>query len=101
MKQNPQEQIEKVQPLNNSKFRNMMVMYLDILIRSLISFFFVGILFSIFLIGFLHITWIVVLPLVFITSILISPFLSKIKLGEKVFDHYEFWLKKTFKLNLQ
>jgi hypothetical protein len=97
---NQQEQIEKVQPLNNSRFRNLMIMYLDILIRSLISFFFVGTLFSIFLIGFLHITWIVVIPLVFLVSILISPFLSKIKLGEKVFDYYEGFLKKTFKLNL-
>lgn len=96
--QNPPQQQEKIQLLNNSKFKNMAIMYLDILIRSLISFFFIGILFSVFLIGFLHITWIVVLPLVFLTSILVSPLLAKIKLGEFVINYYENILKKTFKL---
>lgn len=101
MKNQKQQQPQEIQELNEektSRFRNVSIMYLDILIRSLISFFFIGILFSIFLIGFLHITWYIVLPLVFITSILVSPFLMKIKLGETVFLYYENFLKKTFKL---
>lgn len=99
MKQNqlPQPQ-EKTQLFGNSKTRETMITYFDIVIRSLISFLGIGVLFSIFLIGFLHITWIIVLPLVFIVSIIVAPFLSKIKLGEKVINYYESILKKTFKL---
>jgi dolichol kinase len=78
--------------------REHIIIYLDAVIRGLIAFFVVGIGFYIFLVGFLHIKVIFVLPLIFIVSILISPFLVKIKLGEKVLDKYENWLRKTFKL---
>jgi len=98
MKNQSQQQPKKIQQVNNSRFRSIMVMYLDILIRSLVSFVFVGILFSIFLIWALHITWIIVLPLVFISSIFISPFLMKIKLAEKIVSYYEDFLNKVFKL---
>jgi len=90
--------MEKTQPLNDSRFRNISIVYLDILIRSLISFICIGIVFSIILIGYLHLSWVLVLPLVFIVSILVSPLLMKIKLGERVFDYYDNILKKTFKL---
>ena len=95
---NQQEQQEKTQLLNDSKFRSMAIMYLDILIRSLISFICIGVIFSIVLIGYLHFSWILVLLLVFIVSIIIAPLLMKIKLGEIVFSHYESWIRKTFKL---
>lgn len=97
-KKNLPQQEQKTQLFANPRFRGMLITYFDIVIRSLISFFCIGVLFSIFLIGFLHITWVIVLPLVFIASIIVAPFLSKIKLGEVVFSHYESWLKKTFKL---
>jgi membrane protein implicated in regulation of membrane protease activity len=71
---------------------------MDILIRSLISFLAIGVVFSIILIGYLHISWIFVLPLVFFVSVIIAPFLSKIKLADKVMDYYEGLLKKTFNL---
>jgi len=98
MKNDLKQQEEKIQPLNNSKFRGLAIMYLDILIRSMISFICIGILFSIVLIGYLHFSWILVLPLVFIVSIIVAPLLMKIKLGEIVFSHYESWIRKTFKL---
>lgn len=99
MKSQPQQKSKEVPLSNNSeRFRNLMIMYLDIVIRSLISFIFIGILLSFVFIGVLHISWIFVLPMVFFVSILVSPLLSKIKLGERVFLYYEEWLKKAFKL---
>jgi len=73
-------------------------MYLDIVIRSLISFVCIGLLFSIILIGYLHISWILVLPLTFFVAILVSPLLMKITLGEKILVYYENLLKKGFNL---
>ena len=96
---NQQLQQSENQLLNNSKFRNLSIMYLDIVIRSLISFLCVGVLFSIILIGYLHISWVFVLPLVFFVSIIISPLLMKIRLGEIVFLYYEDLLHKIFKLD--
>ena len=76
-----------------------MIIYGDIVIRSLISFLGIGIIFSIILIGYLNLSWVFVLPLVFFVSILVSPLLSKIKLAEKVLNYYENLLKKSFNLN--
>ena len=91
-------QTEKIQPSNKiSNFRMWMIIYLDIVIRGLISFFGIGVVLSIFLIGFLHISWIFVLPLSFFCSIIVSPFLSKIKLAEKVIDYYDGLLQKLIK----
>jgi hypothetical protein len=39
-----------------------------------------------------------ILPVVFIASVLFSPFLSKIKIGEKIWVGYENWLKRVFNL---
>lgn len=91
-------------PKNNttqepSKFRQMSVMYLDIVIRGLISFFFVGIGLYFLLSILFHIPFYFVLPIVFIVSILIAPFLSKIKLGHIIFDRYENFLNKSFNIN--
>jgi hypothetical protein len=86
------------QLLNDSRMRKMMVMYLDIIIRSLISFFCIGLVFSFVLIGYLHISWVFVLPLTFFVSILVSPFLSKLSIADKIIIYYENILKKLFKL---
>lgn len=91
--QEPNKEIQK-----SSNFRLMSIMYLDIVIRSLISFVFVGFGLSILLMGILKLSWVIVLPIVFILSILIAPLLSKIKLGHILFDKYELWLQRTFKI---
>jgi uncharacterized membrane protein len=78
------------------RFRIMIIGYLDLVIRGLLAFFVIGILFYMFLVGYLHISPIFVLPLVFIASIIVSPFLSRIRLGEIVFSKYENFLRKSF-----
>lgn len=94
-----QEQSKEIQKQDSfSRFRQMAIVYLDIVIRSLISFVVIGLGLSIILMGFLKWSWIIVLPIVFILSIIVAPSLSKIKLGEKVFLLYESWLQKTFKI---
>jgi hypothetical protein len=80
-----------------SKLRDIIVVYFDIVIRGLIAFAFIGILLSIFLIGFLKLSYFIVLPIAFICSILISPFLSKIKLGDVLLTKYENYLGKIIK----
>jgi len=79
-----------------SNARNWIITYLDGVLRGLIVFAIVGVGFYIFLVGFLKMKPIFILPLAFIISILLSPFLSKIKLGERVLNWYEGWLHKTF-----
>jgi hypothetical protein len=69
---------------------------LDNILRGLISFFFIGIGFYLLLVGYFKMKFIYILPIVFIVSILITPFLSRIKLGERVLSRYENWLQKTF-----
>lgn len=98
MTQNPKQQQEKIQQSNSPRFRNLIVMYLDILIRSLISFVCIGVVLSIFLIGFLHLSWIFVLPLSFFVAILVAPLFMKIQLADKILTYYESLLKKSFKL---
>lgn len=96
MKKQKQQQEEILE--SNKGFRNMLIVYMDIVIRSLISFFCVGIVFSVFLISYLHISWVFVLPLVFFVSVLISPLLSQIRLSERILVYYENLLKKSFNL---
>jgi hypothetical protein len=86
---------------NNSKFREYIIIYTDMIIRGLIAFFVVGIGFYIFLVLYLKIKAIYVLFLVFLASILISPFLSRIKLGEKTLIIYENLLTKFFSKTLE
>jgi hypothetical protein len=63
-------------------------------LRGLISFAVIGIGLFVILTGFFHMKFYWVLPIAFFCSILISPLLSKIKLGERVFISYEHWLNK-------
>lgn len=88
---NQNQQKEEIQKLNN--FRNEIIKYTDIVIRSLIAFIFVGILGSIILIGLFHIKIWLLFPIMFFLSIIISPLLSKIRLGEQLFNKYDEWLK--------
>jgi dolichol kinase len=82
--------------LNDFKFHNILVNYTDAVIRGLIAFFVVGILSWIIFVGYFHIPIVFMLVIAFISSILISPFLNKIKLGFIVVNKYENWLQKTF-----
>ena len=82
----------------NPTLRTHLVNYLDNIIRGLLSLIIVGIGLFILLTGFLKIKFIIVFPIIFIVSILISPLLSRIKLGEKVLSGYEKWLKKITKI---
>lgn len=83
-----------------SGLRQYIVLYLDIVLRSLISFLGIGVVLSIFLVSYLKMKFILVLPIIFILAVLISPFLSKIKLGEFLLDKYENFLNKLFRRTL-
>ena len=80
----------------SNNIRNWIVLYMDIVVRGLIAFLFVGVCLSFLLIGYFKMSFIYVLPIVFITSVLISPFLSKIRLGEFIISKYENFLNKLF-----
>jgi membrane protein implicated in regulation of membrane protease activity len=80
---------------NNS--RVYIILYLDMVLRGLISFFVVGIGLYFILIGYFKMTFVFLLPIAFIVSILISPFLMRIKLGEIVLTKYEGLLNKLLK----
>jgi len=66
--------------------------------RGLISFLVVGVGLFLLLVGYLKMSFYVVLPIAFLVSIMISPFLSKIKVAEKLWSKYERWLTKLFRL---
>jgi len=78
--------------------RETIIIYTDILIRGLLAFFIVGVGFYIVLIYFFKVNPFYVLPVVFVVSVFVSPFLSKIKVGEKIWGSYENWLKRVFNL---
>jgi len=84
--------------LNNNNARNYIVTYLDGALRGLVSFLVIGIGLYILLVGILKMSFVFVLPIIFILTILVSPFLSKIKLGEKLLNKYDAWLKRMFNL---
>jgi hypothetical protein len=88
MTQNQAEQKPKL----SEKFRTYMIVYLDGAIRGLIAFLLVGLLLGSILIGVFHIGFIAVLIISFILGILISPLLSKIRLGERAINWYDNWL---------
>lgn len=81
--------MEETKTLIPSKFRSYMVLYSDIVIRSLIAFVFSFLVFSIIGVGILHISFIIVLVVAFLFGVLITPFLSKISLGGKFINWYE------------
>lgn len=76
--------------------REWIILYFDMLIRGLIAFFFAGIILYAVLVGIFKVKPIYTLPIAFIVSILISPFLSKIKVGEKLIKRYDEWLENIF-----
>lgn len=84
--------------MRTSNIRKMIIIYTDMMIRGLLSFFVIGIGFYLILVVFFKMKFIYVLPLVFIATILISPFLSKIRIAEKMLDKYDEWLKLVFNL---
>lgn len=76
------------------KLRSTYVQFIDGLIRGSIAFIIFGI------IGFLVFVYLFkfppyyFLPFALIGGVIISPFLSKVKLGEKILTKYEQWLLK-------
>ena len=80
------------------KIRTHIINYLDMVLRGLISFLIIGIGLGILLIGYFKMKAIFVLPIIFICSIIITPFLSRIRLGEKLLCRFEKSLSKLFKL---
>jgi len=98
MKKNQIQQQQKNQKSNNNPMRTHLINYLDGVLRGLIAFFIIGIGFYIFLVGFLKVRPLYVFPIVFIVSIIVSPFLSRIKLGEKLLTKYENWIMNLFKI---
>jgi len=84
--------------IDEFKFRIHIIKYLDLLIQGLIAFIIIGFGLGFLLIGYFKMKAILVLPIIFICSIIISPFLSRIKLGEKLLCRFEKSLSKLFKL---
>jgi hypothetical protein len=75
--------------------KNILEMYVDLTVRGLIAFLTLG-LFSYFvLIRWLNLKIYWTLPIIFVGSIFISPFLSKIKLGHRVQEKYDNFLRKV------
>jgi len=97
MKQENQLSQTKKIPKQN-KIRYWIIWYGDMVLRGLLSFFMIGILFEIILIWYLHFSFVFTLIIVFFTSILLTPLFSRIQLTEKLLIKYEKWLKKVFKL---
>jgi hypothetical protein len=86
------------QRLDKNNARNYIITYLDGILRGLVSFLVIGIGLYILLVGIFKMSFIFVLPIIFIITIMVSPFLSKIKLGEKLINKYDTWLRKVFNL---
>jgi hypothetical protein len=82
--------------MKQKSIREVLVDYTDAITRGLLSFFLVGILLYILLIGYFHLSALWFLPIVFIVSIIISPLFQKIKVGERIFSQYEGWLNRKF-----
>lgn len=82
----------------SDRFRDAIVNYVDIVIRGLIAFIFLGIILSIVLVGFFGLKPFLVLPIIFLLSVFSSPLLSKIRIGEALVRKYDNWLNRIFGL---
>jgi len=82
------------------ELRDYVIIYFDAVIRGLIAFVFVGIGLYLFLVAYLKTSAFLVLPIAFVFSILISPLLSRVKLGERTLVWYENLLEKLFSKTL-
>jgi hypothetical protein len=76
------------------KYRSVIVMYFDIVIRNIIAFVCIGVIFMLFFGFYLHMKSIWVFILAFLTSILVSPFLAKVRLGNFCLTKYENFIMK-------
>lgn len=79
-----------------SKYRDLLIVYFDMTIRGLLSFFIVGIGLFLLLVGVFHLNTIAVIIIAFLVSIAISPLFSKIRVAEKLINKYENWLNKIW-----
>lgn len=70
-------------------------MYIDLVLRGLVSFALFGLGGYLVLVGIFHLPYAVVLPIIFLSSILSSPLLSKIKFGHKVQNRYDDFLRSV------
>lgn len=95
MKKNNQEQSDSIN--QNDFFDKMLVNYIDSVARGLIAFFLSLLLVSFVLVGYFHLSFMWVLPIVFLFSFALTPFLSKIKLGERFKNWYINKLKNFIK----
>jgi len=91
-------QSEKEIPIQSDKvFLHVRVleMYIDLVIRGLISFVVFGLFGYLVLTQIFHFPFHITLPIIFLCSIFSSPLLSKIKLGYKVQERYDDFLRKV------
>lgn len=95
MKKNNQKQSEN--PNLSDKWERLLINYIDSITRGLISFFISFILVYFVLMGIFHLSFIWILPIIFLLSFALSPLLSKIKLGDKFVIWYIGKLKKFIK----
>jgi len=70
------------------------VNYTDMITRGIISFLFIGVILTIILVGIFNVSYIWVFPIIFIISIIVSPLLSKIKVGHKIWSSYLNFLER-------
>ena len=68
---------------------NLLAVYIDLVIRGLLAFLFIGLTSYFVLVKFLNIDYVWVIPIAFLLSIAFSPLLMKIKIGEKIQNKYE------------
>jgi len=77
---------------------NLLANYIDITIRGLIAFLTLGMFSYLVLMRLFNLPIWIVLPIIFVASLFISPYLSKIQLGEKIQDKYDDFLRKVIKI---
>lgn len=77
--------------------RRYYVQFIDGIIRGLLAFALFGIIGFLLLVYLFKMPTYYFLPFALIGGVLISPFLSKIKMGEKIIKKYEQWLLKIIK----
>jgi hypothetical protein len=70
-------------------------MYVDLVLRGLVSFVIFGLFGYILLIQVFNLPYHFALPIIFLASILSSPLLSKIKFGYKVQERYDNFLRRV------
>jgi hypothetical protein len=76
---------------------NILAMYVDITIRGLVSFMIFGSFSYFILIKMFNLPIWLILPIIFVGSVLLSPLLSKINLGHKVQEKYDNFLREVIK----